>query len=439
MLLGVFFLPGVVVTTNLRINASKEMETLSGSCLHIPCTFEAIEGDASFNNSIEIIGIWYKNDHKNVNNLVFDSSKSVNAYPMNITGILKKNDCTTLFSDLNTSHQDKYYFRIENGKFKATADCDPIQIKVKDSAWKPNIAIDLTNLKEHQSVTVTCSAFTPCPHSPPELTWNLQQDSLRQTEKNTDGTFTTKIQENITLSDTHDGYNIRCSARYPVKGGNRTAETEVTLSVSYAPRNTSASISPSGLVSAGSRVELSCSSRAKPPIRSFTWFRISEHGAMNVSVGQDYSFNATEGGDYYCEATNDLGNQKSSVRFLRIKGILNGHLFWLIIALAIGLLVLIFLVIYVRCFKSKQPTHQQTQTPAGEEAAVQTLSTAAAEELQYGEVTFFKGKPEASSTSVEYGKQEETVYAHVKVSKSRKCSTHTTDSPDDIYAQVKKK
>lgn len=79
------------------------------------------------------------------------------------------------------------------------------------------------------------------------------------------------------------------------------------------------------------------------------------------------------------------------------------------------------------------------QTPAGEEAAVQTLSTAAAEELQYGEVTFFKGKPEASFTSEEYSKQEETVYAHVKVSKSRKCSTHTTDSPDDIYAQVKKK
>ncbi|XP_032406782.1 sialic acid-binding Ig-like lectin 14 [Xiphophorus hellerii] len=315
MLLGVFFLPGVVVTTHLRINASKKMETLSGSCLYIPCTFEAIRGEASFDNSIEITGIWYKN----VNNLVFDSSKSVNAYPMNITGILKKNDCTTLFSDLNTSHQGEYYFRIENGKFKATAERDPIQIKVKDSAWKPNIAIDLTNLKEHQSVTVTCSAFTPCPQSPPELTWNLQQDSLNQTEKNTDGTFTTKIQENITLSDTHDGYNISCSARYPVKGGNKTAETEVTLSVSYAPRNTSASISPSGLVSAGTWVELSCFSRAKPP-PSFTWFRNNKDGAINVSVGPVYSFNATEGGEYYCVAANDLGQTRSSVILVTSKG-----------------------------------------------------------------------------------------------------------------------
>ncbi|XP_014914562.1 myelin-associated glycoprotein-like isoform X1 [Poecilia latipinna] len=436
VLLSVFFLPGLVAgcTSHLHITTPKEMETLNGSCLHIPCTFVAINGDADFNNETEISGLWYITNDKDETNKVFDSSKSDNVYPMNITGILKENDCTTLFSDLKTSYEDTYYFRIVNGQYKATATCEHVQIKVKDSAWEPNMTIsgDQTNLKEHQSVTVTCSAFTPCPHSPPELTWNLQQDSLRQTEKNTDGTFTTKIQENITLSDTHDGYNIRCSARYPVIGGNKTAETEVTLSVSYAPRNTSASISPSGLVSAGSWVELSCSSRAKPPPR-FTWFRNNNDGDTNVSVWPVYSFNATEE-EYYCVATNYLGNQTSSVR-LRIKGIVNGHLFWLPIALAIALLVLICLVLYVRCFKSKQPTPQQTQTPAGQEAAVQTPS-AAAEDLQYGEVTFFKRKPEASSTSEEHGKEEETVYAQVRVSKSRKCSTHTTD---DIYAQVKKK
>ncbi|KAM4718250.1 uncharacterized protein FYW61_016130 [Anableps anableps] len=323
-------------------------------------------------------------------NVVFNSSNSVTTYPMNITGILKKNNCTTLFFVLDNSHQDKYYFRIMNWPFRATANCNPVKITVKDSPWKPSINISggLTNLKEHQSVTITCSALTPCPHSPPELTWNLQQDSHRQTEKNTDGTLTTKIQEIITLSDTHDEYNISCSARYPVNGGSKTAETEVTLNVSYAPKDTSASISPSGLVSAGSWVELNCSSRAKPP-PSFTWFRNSKDGAVNVSVGQVYSFNVTQEAEYFCVTTNDLGNQTSS-------------------------------------------------TPSSEEAAVQTPSTAE-EELQYGEVTFFKRKPEASTTSVEDNKQEETVYAPVKVSKSTKCSTQTTDSPEDLYAQVKKK
>ncbi|XP_014830192.1 PREDICTED: B-cell receptor CD22-like [Poecilia mexicana] len=227
-------------------------------------------------------------------------------------GNLREKNCTTVFPDLKTSYTDTYYLRIENGKFKAPDICQPLHITVKDSPWSPSINVP-SDLKEHQSVTVTCSAFTPCPHSPPQLTWNLQQDSLRQTEKNTDGTFTTKIQETITLSDTHDGYNIRCSARYPVIGGNKTAETEVTLSVSYAPRNTSASISPSGLVSAGSWVELSCSSRAKPV--NFTWFR----NGIKVSEIQNYSFIVTEEGEFYCVAKNNLGNETSSRICVSIK------------------------------------------------------------------------------------------------------------------------
>uniref|UniRef100_A0A087XVK9 Ig-like domain-containing protein n=1 Tax=Poecilia formosa TaxID=48698 RepID=A0A087XVK9_POEFO len=324
MLLSVFFLPGVFADycqnkpVGISITAPKEIEALSGSCLEIPCSFKTLR---QFDSRRHTNGVWMKNDtdfSSDPSVVIFHSSRSVNKYPLNITGNLRERNCTTLFPDLNTSYTDKYFFRVENGPFRTTACADPLQIKVKDSPWSPSINVP-SDLKEHQSVTVTCSAFTPCPHSPPQLTWTLQQDSLRQTEKNTERTFTTKIQENITLSDTHDGYNITCSARYPVIGGSKTAETEVTLSVSYAPRNTSASISPSGLVSAGSWVELSCSSRAKPPPR-FTWFRNSKDGAINVSVEKVYGLNATEGGEFYCVATNDLGTETSSEVPLEING-----------------------------------------------------------------------------------------------------------------------
>ncbi|KAM4544066.1 B-cell receptor CD22-like [Fundulus diaphanus] len=268
-----------------------------------------LPGKADFNSEKVTSGAWIQSK-----NNIYDINQGVNTDLANITGNLRQKNCTTVFSDINKSQEDKYFLRIENGGYKATACSTPLHITVQDSPWSPSINIPV-DLKEHQSVPISCSALTPCPHSPPELTWSLQQDSHRQTEKNTEGTFTTKIQETITLSDTHDGYNISCSATYPVNGGSKTAETEVTLSVSYAPKDTSASISPSGLVSAGSWVELSCSSRAKPPA-SFTWFRNSKHGAINVSVGQVYSFNATEGGEYYCEATNDLGHQRSSVILL---------------------------------------------------------------------------------------------------------------------------
>nr|XP_014268653.2 myelin-associated glycoprotein-like [Maylandia zebra] len=319
MLLIVLFVPGVLADCAdqpaLFITAPKKLEALSGSCLQIPCSFRP-KDEPKFISTSETFGVWIKNNSyitKIKNNVIFNSSGAVSTYPMSITGNLSQRDCTTLFSNLTTTYTDTYFFRVESEPFKATASCDPLQITVRDSPWRPNITIP-GDLKEKESVTITCSALTPCPHSPPQLTWNLQQDSHNKIEENTDGSFTTKIQQNITLSDTHDGKKINCSARYPVNQGKdtKTAETEETLSVSYAPKDTSASSSPSGLMSAGDWVNLTCSSRAKPPVSNFTWFKKSRDGAVKVSEGEIYSFNVTDGGVYYCVATNDLGNQTSA-------------------------------------------------------------------------------------------------------------------------------
>ncbi|XP_065327763.1 B-cell receptor CD22-like [Pelmatolapia mariae] len=317
MLLTVLFVSGALAgcsdETALFITASKKLEALSGSCLQIPCSFRPKE-EQKFDSTRKTFGVWIKNDARfgrNPTKEIYSSNGAVSTSPMSITGNLSQRDCTTLFSNVTTT--DTYFFRVESEPFKGTADCNPLQITVRDSPWRPNITIP-GDLKEKESVTITCSALTPCPHSPPQLTWNLQQDSHNKIEENTDGSFTTKIQQNITLSDTHDGKKISCSARYPVNQGKdtKTAETEETLSVSYAPKSTSASISPSGLVSAGSWVKLTCSSRAKPPVSSFTWFKKSRDGAVKVSEGEIYSFNVTDGGVYYCVATNDLGNQTSA-------------------------------------------------------------------------------------------------------------------------------
>ncbi|KAM6900519.1 sialic acid-binding Ig-like lectin 12 [Xenentodon cancila] len=325
--------PGPV---NLHITTPEKMEALEGSCLQIPCKYSTIDGENDkFNKDRTIYGIWMKNNHdlNKQDNVIFSSSKHTNTYPITLTGNLRENNCTSLFSNLSQSHSETYFFRIENELFRSTAECESLQITVKDSPWRPTINIS-GDLKENERVTITCSAVTPCPHSPPELTWTLQQDFHTQTEENNDGTFTTKIQKNITLSDTHDGYNIRCSVRYPVNEGKdfKTSQTEKTLSVSYAPKDTSASISPSGLVSAGSWVKLTCSSRANPPVSSFTWFKKSEDGDMKVAEGDFYILNVTVGGVYYCVATNDVGNQTSADISLNV---------WKIIG---GIIAIIFLV-----------------------------------------------------------------------------------------------
>ncbi|XP_041823654.1 uncharacterized protein LOC121628601 isoform X2 [Melanotaenia boesemani] len=437
MLLSVFFLSGVFAgcdenRVGLFITAPKQMEALSGSCLQIPCSFRDKPGEKDerkmFDGSRETFGVWIKSDPKYGNNqdYIFNSSKSKNPFTMKIIGNLSQKNCTTLFYNLNTSQSDTYFFRIENEPFKATAECDPLNITVTDSPQRPRIEIsgDVKDLKEKESVTITCSAFTPCPHSPPELTWNLQQDSHTQTEENTDGTFTTKIQQNITLSHRHDGYTITCSARYPVDGGKcvNTSETEETLSVSYAPKNTSASISPSGLVSAGSWVKLSCSSRAKPPVSSFTWLKISTEGPVNVSEGPIHSFNATDGGVYYCVAANKLGNQTSQEIRLIIE---ETFLISTLVSAMIAVCLLICLLLSVCHFKYKQPTAKQTQS------GNQTQG-----EMFYEEFNHFKHRPEPSSTSVQdSSQQQEILCLQVNMSEPENSSTLMADVPKDHNIQ----
>ncbi|XP_044032921.1 vascular cell adhesion protein 1-like isoform X2 [Siniperca chuatsi] len=371
MLLSVFFLSGALAVcpqdSALFITAPQKMDALSGSCLQIPCNFRA-GAEKELNSTRSAFGVWIKNDTRLwifKSNVIFNSSGTVNIYPMNITGNLSQKNCTTLFSSLLTSYTDKYFFRIENGPFRATASCDPLQITVKDSPPSPRIEIS-GDLKEKESVTITCSALTPCPHSPPKLTWSLQQDSHSYTEENTDGTFTTKIQATITLSDQHDGDNITCSARYPVNEGEdvKTAEERKTLSVSYAPKDTSGSISPSGLVSAGSWVNLTCSSRAKPPVSRFTWFKKSTDGPMTVSEGQVYSFNATDGGVYYCVATNDLGKQTSSEIHLILEGDQQSELVGVqVIVKTLGILTLVSTLVIFECwFRSRRSTKPAKNT-----------------------------------------------------------------------------
>ncbi|XP_067341536.1 sialic acid-binding Ig-like lectin 13 isoform X1 [Channa argus] len=441
MLLSVLFVSGASadcpMKPDLFITAPKKMEALSGSCLMIPCNFRP-NPEEGFSSTREIFGVWIKNDSRfgpNPNNVIFNSSGTVNINPMKITGNLREKNCTTVFSNLTTTHTDTYYFRIENEPFKATASCDSLQITVKDSAPRPIIKIP-GDLKEKESVTITCSALTPCPHSPPKLTWTLQQDPHTNIV-NTNGTFTTKIQETITLSDRHDGSTISCSATYPVNGGRdvRTAETQETLRVSYAPKDTSASISPSGLVSAGTWVNLSCSSRARPPVSSFTWFKSSKDGARTVSEGAFYSFNATQRGVYYCVAANDLGNQTSAQIRLSIGGTHPG-------ALAGGLIVVFVLICVVVAIWWLKYKHRSTQTEFSQSpndpAPQQPETTTGEETVHYGEINFSSPRPEPRSHLVQ-DQGQDTLYAQVKVSERTNILTQTSDGPENLYAEVKKK
>ncbi|XP_049421925.1 sialoadhesin-like isoform X1 [Epinephelus fuscoguttatus] len=384
MLLHILFLSGALAAcpegTYPHITVPQKMEALSGSCLQIPCY---IPNDDIHREGTGHVGKWIKSVANNriPNNVIFDSSKTVNIYPINIIGNLSERNCTTLFSNLIINYTDTYYFRFKNSEYSTTAACDPLQITVQDSPPSPRIEIS-GDLREKESVTITCSAPTPCPHSPPKLTWNLQQDPHNTIEVNTDRTFTTKIQETITLSDKHDGVTITCSATYPVDGGNyKTAEDRKTLNIPYSPRDTSVVISPTDPVSFGSVVNLTCSCRGNPAVVNFVWFMITDGRLEMIKVDtQVYGFKVTKsdrGRVYYCGCRNDLDIQLSTGRQLIFEDDQQSEAVSVeVIVKILGIIMLISTLVIFECwFRSRHSTK-----PAKE--AVDAIYVNSAVELQ---------------------------------------------------------
>ncbi|MED6252671.1 hypothetical protein ATANTOWER_015164, partial [Ataeniobius toweri] len=132
MLLSVFFLPGIYANSCgwdkplVFITTPKPTAALNGSCLNVPCSFTAAKGSKVFDSSKETCGAWIKDG-----NGIFDINNGVHTNLVEITGNLSKKNCTSLFSDINTSQAGKYFLRIENGGYKATACSDPLQITVE--------------------------------------------------------------------------------------------------------------------------------------------------------------------------------------------------------------------------------------------------------------------------------------------------------------------
>ncbi|XP_041959439.1 nectin-1-like [Alosa sapidissima] len=103
-----------------------------------------------------------------------------------------------------------------------------------------------------------------------------------------------------------------------LKGHEGHPSKPVRLNVLFSPKFTSVSVSHSNGIHP---VTLTCSSDANPPVESYTWFKVNE--SSPVGSGQQYSItniSSEDGGQYYCEARNKYGAEKSSAVSITDKG-----------------------------------------------------------------------------------------------------------------------
>ncbi|XP_071376420.1 sialic acid-binding Ig-like lectin 5 [Centroberyx affinis] len=291
---------------------------LSGSCVTIPCSFNIAE---RFTSDLDntCTAIWRIGGDE-----VFGTSDPTEQQARQrlhgeVTGDLIKKDCTTTLNNMTTDYSGEYFFRLQcQNNLKYTFPDTTVNIVVEAAPPSPTLTPSRLEMKEGSSVSLSCSAAAPCPSLPPTLTWTPRLGKSQETLKeNQDKTKVMTSVLTFTASRLHDGQTISCTALYNQQAGskNLSAAARSTVSILYAPRLPSVSVSPSGLVQAGSAVTLACRSDANPAVK-YTWYRVDGDQKLVVGSENNVTLNNIDRkkkGPYMCEAKNAHGEANATV------------------------------------------------------------------------------------------------------------------------------
>uniref|UniRef100_A0A3B4Z0G7 B-cell receptor CD22 n=1 Tax=Seriola lalandi dorsalis TaxID=1841481 RepID=A0A3B4Z0G7_SERLL len=219
--------------------------------------------------------------------------------------------CSILICDLKKSDSGEFSFRFEGNKKWVTK--KNVSLEVQENPClltfqKPPA------VNESDTITLTCSTLRSCNsklqiqdlgQSQP-LT---QSYSVKQHEKSTTVSFTTRLQDNgkVFLCQTEgneDRYSIR----------------NISVTVEYVPRVEIKKTPPMSDVKEGDKMDLTCDSY--PSVTSFTWMKITDGKHEPHKTTQTLTIKSaspSDSGWYSCEATNEIGTGKSQPVEVKVK------------------------------------------------------------------------------------------------------------------------
>uniref|UniRef100_UPI0037E93BF7 basement membrane-specific heparan sulfate proteoglycan core protein-like n=1 Tax=Semicossyphus pulcher TaxID=241346 RepID=UPI0037E93BF7 len=238
---------------------------------------------------------------------------------------------TLRISDLSESDSAQHHFKFNTPSFEWRSSLPGTSLTVTDALKAPSVvASPSSEIMEGGSVTLTCSSDA---NPAANYTWYKEHDDSPKTSGQiftiTEFTAEHMVQGQngwrVTYSPTKicaakgSTVNISCTYTYPSRVNKKDNRVEkkfwFTRREGDAPKLPSVSVSPSAKIVEGTSVTLTCSSDANPAAR-YTWYK--SYGPRNshyVSSGPELVFRfiqASDSGEYYCTAENELGRKTST-------------------------------------------------------------------------------------------------------------------------------
>ncbi|XP_042073361.1 B-cell receptor CD22, partial [Haplochromis burtoni] len=199
------------------------------------------------------------------------------------------------FSSIQSSDSEEYYCRAVN---KLGSKLKSIAIDVKYAPKPPSVSVSPSGeIKENVSVTLTCSSDA---NPAAAYVWYKMNN---QTPVSTDSQLSFS---SIQPADSGEYY---CTAENRL---GTSTPTNISVDVKYDPKPPSVSVSPSGEITEGTAVTLTCSSDANPAA-TFVWYK---RNSQPLSKNPQLIFNSiqsSDSGEYYCRAVNKLGSKLKSI------------------------------------------------------------------------------------------------------------------------------
>ncbi|KAM9454769.1 cell adhesion molecule CEACAM6-like isoform 3-T3 [Clarias gariepinus] len=271
----------------------------------------------------------------------------------------------------------------------------------KDLKNEDGVTLEITDLHvdmepqmdmvlEGDWVMLICGSCIPS-LTVPTYTWYKDGHQFKQTR----GDY------HLELTDikVEDEGSYQCS----ISGHEGRRSSAVNFTVIYPPKNVSVSISPSGEIVEDSSVTLTCSSDANPPVEIYTWFNESS------AVGSGQSYRALQSGQYYCEAQNKHGSERSATVSVTLH--VSGHPIIVYVSLGVGLFGLAALLSALFCLsrsrrqrKQKEEHDSQNAGPSAKDDTYAALDRAGQTSNDvYHTLTIFRSTPPADThTSSDY-------------------------------------